>query len=271
MKKRMIVFAAFMLAAVMTLPSFARAASQSIPNDVQEYAEGPGFQFFLNNVGSMGYVDLTKVTLGEGFTLYSFKSDLSSDSIPECLRELDQWEYLINAAEGGTVGHMRVSRSENGEMSSWGGGGVTSDFSNCVQKMRELIRKSGGDGDVTVINYGYNSFLLYYSFGGDERVIDVVAQEYGKTNYLNATDYHQLPTGIEAIQAMRDEVEYIRQEMEKNGGQPLYGGIDLKLQLHEYSPGSNAILIIAVAAPLLLIGILAFSGRRRRASAVKTA
>lgn len=269
--KRIITVFAFMLAAVMTLPSFARAASQSIPNDVQEYAEGPGFQFFLNNVGSMGYVDLTKVTLGEGFTLYSFKSDLSSDSIPECLRELDQWEYLINAAEGGVVGHMRVYRSENGEMSSWGGGGVTSDFSDCVQKMRELIRKSGGDGDVTVINYGYNSFLLYYSFGGDERVIDVVAQEYGQTNYLNATDYHQLPTGKEAIQAMRDEVEYIRQEMEKNGGQPLYGGIDLKLQLHEYSPGSNAILIIAVAAPLLLIGILAFSGRRRRASAVKTA
>ena len=56
------------------------------------------------------------------------------------------------------------------------------------------------------------------------------------------------------------------QEKEKNGGQELYGGTDLQLSLHEYTPApNNSWIIVAVAAPLLVVGALFLWGRKKKA------
>ena len=61
---------------------------------------------------------------------------------------------------------------------------------------------------------------------------------------------------------------YPRQEKEKNGGQELYGGTDLQLSLHEYTPApNNSWIFAAVAAPLLVVGTLLFLGKKKKAGA----
>ena len=252
---------------VLLLFSPIRANAQTIPDKIQHYAEGEGFRTFLEMAGPIQLktsVQFSDLVLGEGFPVYQFSDKLFSVSkFSELIGEPTSWKYLITEPDGTVVASMRIYDSLESGLGS-GGGGDTDDFSRCVDKMRELIRNFGGKDDLTVVHYGYDNSFLYYSFGGDERVIYVDGISFDQ-NILKIRDYHELPTGEEALTAMREEYSYVRKLMEENGGQPVYGGSDIQLPLHHYtSPLMIFLSILAAAITLLAVGIAVSVMKRRK-------
>ncbi len=248
------------------LPVYAGAKQNSIPEEVQIYAENEGFETFLevSPVLNLASDKSKELWLGEGFPIYLIKNDVSSGTFDELLDAPHKWTYFIETADGETVGHLEITRSQNQLMSS--GGGQAPYVSDSVKKMRELIQKYGAEGDLKLVEYSITGRLLYFSFGGDERVLDLSAVAFGQIKLDDITDYRQLPSAQEALTGLKNSAEQIQKLMEQNGGQVLYGGIDLNLSLHEVPASNPKWIIIVIAVPVLVTGTLLIWGRKRKSS-----
>ena len=211
---------------------FAVTEQNKIPEEVQKYAAAQGFSTFQEVSPMLGFsesIDLSRLLLAEGFPVYLIKNDPTSNSLGELLDSPHKWTFYVNTADGETIGHLEVVQYQDG-LTSYGGG-QDSYVSDSVQKMRELIQKYGEQDDPMFVEYSITGRLLYYSFGGDERVLDLTAVAFDQIKLDDITDYRQLPTAQEALDALKKSIDLYQQEIEKNGGQPLYGGVDLNLSL----------------------------------------
>ena len=267
MRNKSILFIAAILFIVSAAPS--KVQAQVIPDKIQQYAESTAFRTFLAMAESIGlktFVDPSELVLGEGFPVYRMKENLSAAaSFSDLIGEEAMWKYLITESDGTVVASLQIYDSlENGLGS--GGGAESSDFSRCVNKMRELIRKSGNSDDLIVVHYGYADYFLYYSFYGDERVMYVNPYSFNEEQ-LKVRDYHELITGEEAVAAVRAEHNIFLEQMRENDDSlsRALGGSGLQLSLHPGTSFERAFLIVvAVFLPLLTAGVVLKRKKQRR-------
>ena len=248
-------FVSIIFILLLLVPSTAMA--QTMPDKIQEYAESYAFDHFKDMAGFLGLdlpVKVSDLKLGEGFTIYGMSDNLfTAKTLSDVVGDECLWLYLITDPEDNAISFLQIYDSP--ELSS-SGGGDSSSFAKAAEKMRELIRKSGGTGDFRVLLYEFDDYFLVYSFNGDERVLHVNPLNFNM-DYLTVKNYHELPTGEDALAAIQAEQSYYRKLMEENGGQPLYGGTNIQLSLHQYtSPLLICLIALAVTLPLLTVGIV---------------
>lgn len=263
MKKIISFIGIFILLAGIPLSAFAKTVSNEIPRDVQQYAEEtafPEFRIISPELGFQESLDLSSLTLGEGFPVCLIRNDPSVNTLETLIESPHKWLYFVKTGSGETVGDIIISRSQEGLSSS--GGGQTAYASDSVAKMRELIRNYGEQGDPLFIEYSIRGQLLFYSFGGDERVLDLSAVLFGEINLDEIVDYRQLPTAQEMLKSLREINDSIHREMENNGGEVLYGGVDLNLSLHDLKQPTVSPVILPVLAPVLILAAFLLWGRR---------
>lgn len=86
---------------------------------------------------------------------------------------------------------------------------------------------------------------------------------------MNVKDYHELPTGEEAIAAMREEQRYYHQLVEEKGtlsplDMPL-GGTNPQLSLHRYtSPWKITVTVLATVLLVLVTVIVLYKKTLKR-------
>ena len=254
--------------------SSATVMAQNVPDKVQTYAEEIGFPGFMAMAGRLNLHTVAKLSdlvLGEGFPVHRMTDGqftvFTVEKFSDLIGDETMWLYLINEPDGTAVSFLQIYDMPGHWLDS-GGGGDSLFFSQSANKMRELIRKFGKEDDFQVVAYGYNDYFFFYSFDGDERVIYANPTNFNES-YLNVRDYHELPTGEEAIAAMREEQQYYYQLIKENGPlSPLdmpIGGTDPKLSLHQYSsPVMNMVTVLTVVLFILSAGIVLYNIYRRR-------
>ena len=258
------------LAIIVLMMTSVTAMAQTIPDEVQQYTEEKAFSSFLELADHLHLSTGTKASdlvLGEGFSVHGMTDELfTTNRFSDLIGEENMWLYLVNEPDGTAVSFLQIyDLAETGL--SFGGGGDSIYFSLSVNKMRELIRRFGKDDDFQIVSYGYDDYFIFYSFGGDERVIYFNPSSFNEA-YLKVRDYHELPTGEEAIAAMREEQQYYHQLIEEKGelsilDMPL-GGTNPQLSLHRYiSPISIALIVLAASLPLLATGAVLYNKRKR--------
>ena len=233
--------------------------AQQLPDNIQTYAEEIAFPNFLKMADRLHLgttVKSSDLVLGEGFSVRRMSDNLfTAEKFSDLIGDETMWLYLINEPDGSAISFLQIYDLPEKGLDS-GGGGDSLFFSQSANKMRELIRKFGRDDDFQVVSYGYNDYFFFYSFGGDERVIYANPTDYNEA-YLNVSDYHELPTGDEAIAAMREEQQYYHQLIEEKGtlsflDMPI-GGTDPQLSLHRYTSPTKITLTVLVAVLLLVM------------------
>ena len=241
------------------------AEENAIPEDVLSYAETDGMETFRETAGMLGLpksVNLKTLQMGEGFRVEQLNVSETAASLQECRSSLAYYYFVVETEEQTPVSSFQIYVANNGSLSS-GGGAESVVFVRAVQKMRELIRKAGEKGDVSVSMYG-RDYFLHYSFRGDERVIYVTAPIFFNEDYLKVTDYRELPTGEEVLSEIRRNQEEIKAAMEANGGQLVYGGLDLNLSLHEKPFPTWTLAVGGTIATMLIVGGVMIFFRLRR-------
>ena len=233
--------------------------AQQLPDNIQTYAEEIAFPNFLKMADRLHLgttVKSSDLVLGEGFSVRRMSDNLfTAEKFSDLIGDETMWLYLINEPDGSAISFLQIYDLPEKGLES-GGRGDSLFFSQSANKMRELIRKFGRDDDFQVVSYGYNDYLFIYSFGGDERVIYANPTDYNEA-YLNVSDYHELPTGDEAIAAMREEQQYYHQLIEEKGklsflDMPI-GGTDPQLSLHRYTSPTKITLTVLVAVLLIVM------------------
>ena len=259
----------FLITLILLMLSSVIAMAQTVPDNVQKYAEEKAFSSFLELADHLHLstgIKASDLVLGEGFSIHRMTDELFTASrFSDLIGDETMWLYLVNEPDGTAVSFLQIY-DLSGKDLSFGGGGDSLYFSQSVNKMRELIRRFGRDDDFQIVSYGYNDYFIFYSFGGDERVIYVNPSSFNEA-YLNVRDFHELPTGEEAIAAMREEQQYYHQLIEEKGelsilDMPL-GGTNPQLSLHHYtSPLTIVLIVLAAIMPLLVAGAVLYRKRK---------
>ncbi|MBP5294502.1 MAG: hypothetical protein J6Y95_02140 [Lachnospiraceae bacterium] len=256
---------AFALLAVCLFSNNAAASSNvEIPEDVLEYAKTTAFSDFLELNGSLKLTEpytAKDLMLGEGFVIHAPGDLEKANTVQEYSGNVACYYFVVEDPVE-AVSSIQVYES-NGDLVS-GGGAESSAFYASVLKMRELIQKAGSEGDVSIVQCGFGTYYLYHSFFGDERVIYVAPPNFFDQNYLTVRDYRELPTGDEALAALRESAAEYQKAVEKAGGMPVYGGPTIHLSLHKPSFPKWIWIVIAAAVSLALVGTAFIIGRRKR-------
>ena len=224
--------------------------AQPLPDEVQTYAEENAFARFLQMAEHLHLgteVKPSDLVLGEGFTIHRMTDDLfTAEKFSDLIGDETTWLYLINEPDGTAVSFLQIYDLPEQGLDS-GGGGDSLYFSRSADKMR-------------VVAYGYDDYFFFYSFGGDERVIYANPTNFNEA-YLSVKDYHELPTGEEAIAAMQEEQRYYHQLIEEKGtlsplDMPL-GGTNPQLSLHRYtSPWIITVTVLGAVVLTVVTGIV---------------
>lgn len=210
---------------------------ETIPESVQEYAKENAFPHFLEMTTFLALpesVNVKDLVLGKGYAVYNFGDVSKSESFSDLIGEKSHWLYLVTTSDGVPISFIRVRFSENGLTS--GGGGEARFFVETMNKMTELIRLYGGNEEPVILQYSNAGFLFAYEFDNDWRVMNVNTASVDE-RLLSVTDYHQLPTGEETVQAVRDEYERWQKILAQDDS--AMGGFDLKLPVHDFTTMSN--------------------------------
>lgn len=262
----------FIILFILTI-STVTVMAQPLPNEVQTYAEEKAFARFLQMAEHLHLgteVKPSDLVLGEGFTIHRMTDNLfTAEKFSDLIGDETTWLYLINEPDGTAVSFLQIYDLPEQGLDS-GGGGDSLYFSQSADKMRELIRKFGKEDDFQVVAYGYDDYFFFYSFGGDERVIYANPTNFNEA-YLSVKDYHELPTGEEAIAAMQEEQRYYHQLIEEKGtlsplDMPL-GGTNPQLSLHRYtSPWIITVTSLGVVLLIVVTGIVLYKKKLKRQS-----
>ncbi|MBR4768257.1 MAG: hypothetical protein IK088_04685 [Lachnospiraceae bacterium] len=269
------------MAILLSVPASAKQTEVSF--GVQAYAEKTAFPEFVESNPLMYATNVPpkNFRLGEGFRIYTTISSPYADTFLEYIDDKYFNYFFVLSYEGDVLGNMGVRQDngngvieKEGDYRSMGVllGGNERELYESIEKMRELIRKSGCSGDPTIVLYNLYDYLIYFDFGADERIIHVGSPLNFNKAYLEVNDYHELPTGKEVLNVIQKNEEEYKAAVEANGGQPLYGGgADLSFSLHEYRTFPVWIwFVIAAAVSVLVIGIFLMVGGKKK-SMKKTA
>ena len=254
---------ALLSAAVLSLS--VRADSDKIPDRIQEYAETQALSNFKGIAGSLNLpstVQISELTLGEGFPVYSVNHLEEAGSFAEALGDADLYYYVVEDGAHNPISSIQVYCGKNGELSS-GGGAESEKLYRSVETMRRLIRKSGAEGDVKIVWYAWNYFV-FCNFGGDERIIHVPAPAFFNDEYLKVSDYTELPTGQELLEELRKSEAEHKRIMEENGGQPVFGGLDLNLPLHRKKTSALTVVLISAGAIAVIAAVGLVVAKKQR-------
>lgn len=222
--------------------------AETIPDNIKEYAENSGLKSFIHLAPSMQFpdaenIDFSKLRIGEGYREYIIR-DLNG-TLADSLEPSYNWLFTVCQENGDGLSFIEVHTE--GEL-NLGFGGDSSSFVRAMAKMKELIQSHGDEAEPVVIWYG-TEYLLYYSFSGDERVMEIDPYDF-EQNYLSVSDYTQLPTGREVI----TQIEQNREFWSRPENADAVGGAHLGLALHDSS------LTDSTKSPLILyiVSLLAF-------------
>ena len=226
------------------------AKAETIPAEVQKYAETEGFQIFLSLAPQLHFsdnVDYAELTLRDGYHLYVGKETPSAAALSDILSPSSDWLFPVCHQNGEGFSFLTV-HTEGGM--SIGAGGYSSDFVKAMTKMKALIRSFGKEEEPVVMQFG-SEYLLYYSFGGDERVMEIDPADFNEA-YLSVKDHTELPTGSDALAAMEKEREFWERPENQDAG----GGTHLGLPLHQTA---NSVTVGAAAGKMTSVYLLSIA------------
>ncbi len=237
--------------------------AETIPDNIKEYAEKSGLNSFIYLAPSMQFpdaenIDFSKLRIGEGYREHIIKE--LNETLSDSLEPSYNWLFTVCQENGDGLSFIEVHTE--GDL-NLGFGGDSSYFVKAMAKMKELIQSYGDDAEPTVIWYG-TEHLLYYSFGGDERVMEIDSYDF-EQNYLSVSDYTQLPTGREVIA----QLEKNREFWSRPENSDAVGGAHLGLALHESSLTDNTkspMILYIISLLVFLTGgafIVFFCTRRK--------
>lgn len=207
--------------------------AQDVPEDVKQYANSEGFERFLYYAPKLNLpesVQISDLQVGDGYNLFYLDVSNHPKKLSDAIRSGPDWLFPICSPEGEGVSIMRVHT--DGGLSS-GGGGDSANLIKSIMKMKELIRLYGEEDSLKIIDFG-EEYLLYYSFGEDERIMEISPWRFNEA-YLSVNHYTQLPTGTETLQKIIETEETIRNTIEQNPNYVFASGGILDLNIKDPS------------------------------------
>ena len=240
-----------------------QAMAETTSDEVREYAETEGLETFLEIAPQLNLkegIKTSDLVIGEAFQLFDVQSDYNGKTLGELLVPKTDWLVPICTPNGEGISFLKV-HTANGF--SCGGGGDSSYFIKSVNKMRELIRQFGDNKEPTVISYK-GDYFLYYSFNDDERVIQISSFQFN-TDYLDVSDYTQLPTGNEMIEAIQEDLEFWRnQDPSAVGGSTIELPVRIGERSLRHSKNSVFLYFGLLLASISVIIIRVIKKRKKR-------
>ncbi|MBQ1818057.1 MAG: hypothetical protein II124_05415 [Clostridia bacterium] len=257
---------------------------QNVPDAVREYASSEGMiaeirETFIETAGK-GVLYETAEDAGsirpiKVFSCLEYRWEgelpMADDLVP-----IESWLILFDS-DSGKKGIGFVSPEKTGDMStlSWSGISNASYLTDALDTMERLAAAAGVESRPVIVNCGLNTYFLYQSFGGDERVMPVPRNENEvDSSYSEAVSYTQLPTAEELREYFNSLPEYADAAAARFGD----GSIPLKAKpLSEARPAAassgkamtsvSPVYVIAACAAgaLVIAAILALALRKRRA------
>lgn len=207
-KKRALVI--FIVIVLTVFPAISFAADADVPEDVLQHAQTEGTAFAkdciiknraagveLAEVGDVG-----SLFLGRGMKLYDVDPG-GAKTLGEALIDVGTWVFTLDNENGPAV-LFRVRKRDDG---SFGDSGIT--LADSLEKGYEIMERLAEGTDAageTILTEPLDNFVLCRSFNGDERALPIPLDGFD-SEYLEITDYTQLPRFEEVIDRMLEVME----------------------------------------------------------------
>jgi hypothetical protein len=177
----------------------------------------------VDNLLSDGYSELlegkrtTELTHSEGYRVHSLSADKISQ-MGENASSLDalqdeqgttEWLYYLRAERTPVI---LVTMAEDGEritMKNAGG------FAGCYAESRALLNSFAKNDKIRIFNYWYGQYVMTVEIKGQRFALPFDASRHLLKEYEGITDYRELPTEEEFLDALRNEYIWWEEQHQK--------------------------------------------------------
>lgn len=202
---------------VFAIPAPTEKAGKDIDKVVKSLPNGVGMMLDDSYGTAFPGVSFADLVPSDGYRVYTLDpekivaADEKTERIDSLICETAEKEYLYYLKAETVPVILVAMMEENGRVSMKEAGG----FAGCYAETRALLNQFTKESEIRIYNYWFGQYVLTAEIEGKRYAVPFDASQHLLKEYQGITDYHQLPTEKEFLEAMIAENERVKEEHRK--------------------------------------------------------